>query len=286
MAQSSSAQTIIEVPERFDFPTQIRSDLSHPRLEIRQVHKEFTGQNGKVVALDGIDLTVMTGEFLCLVGPSGCGKTTLLNLVAEFDRPDRGEIALCETDGSGQRLMIFQEPALFPWLTVWENVAFGLRIKGLAKDERKKRALECLALVHLEKFAGCNIHELSGGMKQRVALARALVLHPEILLMDEPFSSLDIQTREILYKELLEIWQRTGTTILFITHNVEEAVYLGDRVLVLAGRPGRVRSEYRVEAERPRDIKSPYLLELQHRIASELLDRTAGGQAAGNGETE
>lgn len=244
-----------------------------PKLSIRNVSKIFTAESGAIQALEAINLTIMEGEFTCIVGPSGCGKTTLLNLIAELDAPDNGEIILHQkTDSSiGDRLLIFQEAALFPWLSVWENVAFGLRMRGIPLPERRAQAMEYLSLVKLDRFAHCYIHELSGGMKQRVALARALVLNPGILLMDEPFAALDIQTRELLYGELQEIWERTKTTILFITHNVEEAVYLGDRVIIFSGHPGTVQNEHRIVSTRPRQKDSPYLNDLCRQISMELL---------------
>lgn len=244
-----------------------------PKLALCNVSKTYLVDHGNIKALQGINLTVSEGEFACIVGPSGCGKTTLLNLIAELEKPDQGKILLNEeTAGEvGHRLIIFQEGALFPWLKVWENVAFGLRMRGISLAERKERALAFLSLVKLERFADCCIHELSGGMKQRVALARALVMGPEILLMDEPFGALDIQTREILYHELQEIWEQTRTTILFITHNVEEAVYLGDRVIVFSGHPGTVQVEHRVELCRPRQKDSLHFREICRQISLELL---------------
>jgi len=243
------------------------------KLMLRDITKRFQGNNSAITALSGITLAIKKGEFACIVGPSGCGKTTLLNIVAELEKPDTGEIILHKTVDapSGQRLMIFQEAALFPWLTVWENVAFGLKMRGTPLAERKALAMDVLSLVKLGRFAKSFIHELSGGMKQRVALARALVMNPEVLLMDEPFNSLDIQTKELLYQELQEAWAPTRTTILFITHNVEEAVYLGDRVIVLSGRPGRIRHEYQVGLTRPREKDNPLFHNLCARISSELM---------------
>ena len=251
-----------------------RSNLAEDaKLTLHNVSKVFSMDRGKIQALQAINLTIMKGEFACIVGPSGCGKTTLLNLIAELDKPDQGEILLNEEkpDASGHRLMIFQDAALFPWLNVLENVAFGLRMRGMSQQDRRMLAMEYLSLVKLERFAQCFVHELSGGMKQRVALARALVMSPDILLMDEPFGALDIQTRELLYQELQEIWQRTQTTILFITHNVEEAVYLGDRVIILSGHPGTVQKEHHVNSSRPRQKESPYFQEVCRQISLELL---------------
>lgn len=244
------------------------------KLSLNNITKSFAGKKGVLTALSGIDLSIGEGEFACIVGPSGCGKTTLLNILAGLEKPDSGEILPRKTDNGqgGQRLMIFQEAALFPWLTVWENVAFGLKMRGVPKRERKASALAFLSLVELERFAESYIHELSGGMKQRVALARVLVLEPEVLLMDEPFNSLDIQAKELLYQELQEAWHKTGTTILFITHDVQEAVCLGDRVIVLSGRPGKIRSEYRIGMARPRRRDNPSFRETCDLISSELLN--------------
>ncbi|HEX2953459.1 MAG TPA: ABC transporter ATP-binding protein [Bacillota bacterium] len=248
------------------------SSSNEVKLSIHDVSKSFQCKMGQIQALENINLTVKQGEFACIVGPSGCGKTTLLNLIAELDLPDRGEIILHQSGtGCGQRLVIFQESALFPWLSIWENVAFGLKLRGISLPDRKALAMTYLSLVNLERFADCYVHELSGGMKQRAALARALVMKPEILLMDEPFGALDILTREMLYQELQNIWEQTGTTIIFITHNVEEAIYLGDRVIIIAGHPGGVKSEHPVLCPRPRQKESVSFRELYQEISMELM---------------
>ncbi|MGE5553318.1 MAG: ABC transporter ATP-binding protein [Betaproteobacteria bacterium] len=225
------------------------------KLALRNVSKTFVGRNGPVMALDGITLDVRQGEFLCLVGPSGCGKSTLLNLIAGLEKPTRGEILMDGRPVTGpapERMVLFQESALFPWLNVIHNVEFGLKLKGIPAKERRETALHYLEMVHLRSFARAYIHELSGGMKQRVALARALAADPEVLLLDEPFAALDAQTRDILHAELEEIWAATRKTVIFITHNVAEAVYLGDRVVVLTYRPGRVKAYCEVALPRPR----------------------------------
>lgn len=248
--------------------------LLMPKLEIRNVSKTF--RNGRIVinALKNINLTIAEGEFTCIVGPSGCGKSTLLHLIADLEAPDKGEIRLCPSgekeEGATERLIIFQESALFPWLTVLDNTAFGLKIKGVKTKERRKRAMDFLDLVKLSRFADCYLHELSGGMKQRVALARALVLNPEILLMDEPFAALDIRTRETLSRELEEIWFQSKKTIVFVTHNVEEAVSLGDRVILFSSHPGTVKREYDLPVGRPRRKGSPLLRELVEEIARDF----------------
>ncbi|MCS7047685.1 MAG: ABC transporter ATP-binding protein [Verrucomicrobiae bacterium] len=230
------------------------------KLAVHHVSKTFHTAHGPVAALDNVSLHVREGEFVCLVGPSGCGKTTLLNIVAGLERPDRGEVLADgkPVRGPGRdRMVMFQEPALFPWLDVLGNVLFGLKLKPkLTSAQRREVALFYLQLVGLEKFIHANIHELSGGMKQRTALARALAPNPRVLLMDEPFASLDAMTREQLYGDLQRIWSERKKTIVFVTHNVREAVCLGDRVILFSPRPGRIREEFAIPLPRPRDINS------------------------------
>ncbi len=227
------------------------------KLSIRGVSKRYKGRKGDIIALDNIQLEVEPGEFLILVGPSGCGKSTLLNIIAALDSADEGHVLMDEEIvwwPGRDRSMVFQDGALFPWLTVQKNVEFGLKRMGLGKNERAERAQHYLRLVHLARFADSFIHELSGGMRQRVAIARALAVEPKVLLMDEPFSALDAQTREDLYIELQEIWERLGTTVIFVTHNVREAVTLGDRVVLLSSLPGRIQEIFPVDILRPRHI--------------------------------
>lgn len=226
-----------------------------PKLLLRGVSKIYATRRGQTRALHRINLTVRDGEFVCIIGPSGCGKSTLLNLVAGLDHYSEGEILADGkvVRGAGtDRLMIFQEPTLFPWLNVLGNIEFGLKMAGVPPRTRRERAEEALRLVHLLPFREAFVHELSGGMKQRVALARALVMDPQVLLMDEPFAALDTQTREMLHDELLSAWSQTRKTIIFVTHNIEEAIRLGDRVVVFSQRPGRIRRELRLETPRPR----------------------------------
>ena len=230
-------------------------DKTMTSLSVRGVCKSFSGRSGLTRALEGITLEVDAGEFLVLVGPSGCGKSTLLGILAGLEQADEGEVRAGERPVTGpgtDRGVIFQDGALFPWLTVQKNVEFGLRQLGIPRSERKERAREYLELVHLGRFRSSFLHELSGGMRQRVAIARSLAMDPQVLLMDEPFSALDAQTREDLYAQLTEIWERTRKTIVFVTHNVREAVCLADRVVLLAARPGRVRQEFRIRLARPR----------------------------------
>ena len=228
------------------------------KILVQDVWKEFPMKDGKISALEAITLDVKDGEFLCIVGPSGCGKSTLLSIIAGLVRPGRGAVLINgkEVQGPGpDRVVMFQESALFPWLTAIENIEFGLKMKGVDGKEREKLAHRYLKLVNLERFRNSYVHELSGGMKQRVALARALAMEPEVLLMDEPFAALDAQSRDQFHIELQQIWMKTGQTIIFVTHNVSEAVSLGDRVVVLTYRPGRIKREFHVEYPRPRESR-------------------------------
>jgi NitT/TauT family transport system ATP-binding protein len=213
--------------------------------------------------LDDLSLEIREGEFITIVGPSGCGKSTLLNIIAGIDTSYEGKILIdgqpLSKSTSTDRIVIFQEGALFPWLTVYENVEFGLKISNLPKNNRKDIVMHYLDMVQLRNFANAFIHQLSGGMKQRVAIARALVLNPKILLMDEPFAALDIQTRKMLYDQLLQIHQRTNKTILFVTHNINEAVVLGDRVVVMSPRLANIWKEFIVDLPRPRQFDHPLI---------------------------
>ena len=227
----------------------------------------------RLLALDHINLQVQPGEFLCVVGPSGCGKSTLLHLIAGLHRQTSGEVLIDgkPVEGPGtDRILIFQEHGLFPWLTVGQNVEFGMKMKGFKKKEREERTGHYLRLVHLAKFERSYIHQLSGGMRQRVAIARALATEPDVLLMDEPFAALDAQTRDLLHDELERIWSETGRTIIFVTHNVREAVRLGDRVVLLTFRPGRVKSEHPVQLPRPRHLEDPAVAGAARQILDEL----------------
>jgi len=244
------------------------------KLCIEEVTKEFRTERGTVVALEKISLQIGEGDFVCLVGPSGCGKSTLLNIIAGLETPDAGQ-ALMDgkpiTEPGRDRMVMFQESALFPWLDVLGNVLFGLRLKpNLNNHERREVARFYLHLVGLEKFVHANIHELSGGMKQRVALARALAPNPRVLLMDEPFAALDALTREQLYGDIQKIWSERQKTIIFVTHNVREAVCLGNRVVLFSPHPGRVREEFSISLDRPRDINSVGLAEYSTRITRAL----------------
>ncbi len=244
-----------------------------PNLCIQHVSKSFQSKNGSVYVLEDINLEIKQGEFVCLVGPSGCGKTTLMNIVAGLEKADSGEVwanGRKVNHAGPDRVVIFQEAALFPWLNVIKNVEFGLKLKGVSSRERRNIALEYLKMVHLTRFQNAHIHELSGGMKQRVAIARALAMNPEMLLMDEPFSALDAQTRWILHFELQNIWMKTKKTILFVTHNIREAVCLADRIFILSTSPGRIKKEFFVDLPRPRDDNDVSVAEYSTKIMKEL----------------
>jgi len=239
---------------------------THPAISLERVSK-IHGQAGSAVhALDQVSLDVAPGEFLCLLGASGCGKSTLLNLVAGLDRPTSGRL---EVRG-GRTALMFQEAALFPWLTVRGNIELALKLRKMTKPHREQTIAALLDMVHLRGFEKKRPHELSGGMRQRVALARALAQQPEILLMDEPFGALDAMTRDLLHEELEKLWSDTGLTVVFVTHNVREAVRLGDRVILLSSRPGRVAAEFGVEIPRPRRIESHEVADLSVHITEQL----------------
>lgn len=238
-------------------------------VQLEHVSKSFRHNGHTVEVLHDVSLTVQEGEFVCLLGPSGCGKSTIINLIAGLDRADAGRITVSGQPVTGpdpSRVVVFQDAALFPWLSVLGNVEFGLRVVGVPADKRRARALEYIKLVHLSKFVHAYPHQLSGGMKQRVAIARALVLQPAILLLDEPFAALDAQTRAVLQNELLEIWELARPTILFVTHNVREATGLADRVYVISSRPGQIRDARTIDVPRPRHAEDPVLQAHQHKI--------------------
>ena len=234
-------------------------------VRLSGVGKVFSTGGSAVTALEDVTLTVREGEFVCLLGASGCGKSTLLNLVAGLDRPTQGTV-----ERAGEPSFMFQEAALFPWLSVERNVELPLQLRRVPRSRRRERVAELLELVQLTSFARRQPHELSGGMRQRVALARALAHDAEVLLMDEPFGALDAMTRDILHDELERIWQATGRTILFVTHNVREAARLGDRVVLLTSRPGRVAEEFVVDIPRPRQIEDPEVAALAKHITRRL----------------
>ncbi|MCI9167831.1 MAG: ABC transporter ATP-binding protein [Dorea sp.] len=240
-------------------------------LILKNVSKTFEDTKGDV--LNNINLEIQNGEFVCVVGQSGCGKSTLLNLIAGLEKPTSGEILLNGKgfDGpSANRVVMFQEHALFPWLNVIENVKFGMKLAGLSAKEQEDTAMKYLRMMQLEEYRDYAIHQLSGGMRQRVALARALTLDSEILLMDEPFSALDKQTSNRLRSELQEIWLKTKRTILFITHSVEEAVYLADRVIVISPAKNSIADVIAIDLERPRYVYDEKFVDYRHRILEEV----------------
>ncbi|NOU70378.1 ATP-binding cassette domain-containing protein [Paenibacillus sp. LMG 31458] len=263
-------------------PARIISDLNvqggnaAAKIEIRGLSKVYKGRNGDTVALQNTDLTIMQNEFVSVVGPSGCGKTTLLNIIGGLEPSTSGSVKVdgIEVKGPGKdRGVVFQQYALFPWKTVQKNVEFGLKLRGLSKQERKEKAEHYLELVGLKDFANAYPKELSGGMKQRVAIARAYAVQPEVLLMDEPFGALDAQTRAQLQEELLKTWQKEKKTCFFITHDVEEAVILAQRVIIMSARPGRIKEIIDIDIPYPRDQSTkldPRFISIKNEIWSKV----------------
>jgi NitT/TauT family transport system ATP-binding protein len=244
------------------------------RIDLRHVTLRYVTDTREVLAVDDVSFTVAESEFLCLLGPSGCGKTTIMNMIAGFLTPTNGDVLIggARLDGrKHDRGVVFQDFAqLFPWRTARRNVEFGLEMRNLPADERKRTALEFLRLVGLADFADVYPHQLSGGMQQRVAIARAIAYSPGVLLMDEPFAALDAMTREEMQRLVNDVWQETKKTIVYVTHNVAEAVYLGDRVVVLDAHPGRVKAEIPLDLPRPRDPLSLPFVEAQRKILTQL----------------
>ncbi|WP_019133393.1 ABC transporter ATP-binding protein [Kallipyga massiliensis] len=248
------------------------------KVKIDHVIKKFQGRNGEITALNGVDLDIKENEFVCVVGPSGCGKSTLLNIIGGLDKPTEGKVTIDgeEVDGpSPEHGIVFQQYALFPWLTVEKNIQFGLKLQGKTPEEREAITQKYLKVVGLEKFAKSYPKELSGGMKQRVAIARAYAVNPKVLLMDEPFGALDAQTRVQLQTELLKTWEEEQKTCFFITHDVEEAIVLAQRVIIMSARPSRVKDIVEIDIPYPRDQAtkmSPRFLELKNRIWSQVYE--------------
>jgi NitT/TauT family transport system ATP-binding protein len=259
-------------------PRPHRPSAEKVMLRLKNIHKEYNKGNGNEylsnhIILNKLNLDVKEGEFVTIVGPSGCGKSTLLNLVAGMDTQYAGEILIngkpIYESPNTDRVVVFQEGALFPWLTVYKNIEFGLKIAKVAKTKRRESVMRHIGMVQLTGFAHAFIHQLSGGMKQRVAIARALALNPKILLMDEPFAALDVQTRKMLYTQLLTIHQETNKTILFVTHNINEAVALGDRVIVMSPKLANIKKEFTVDIPRPRKIDHPLIDSITKEIVAE-----------------
>ncbi|MEA2848754.1 MAG: NitT/TauT family transport system ATP-binding protein [Rhodospirillaceae bacterium] len=249
------------------------ADTASPIVEIKRVSKVFQLQDQTIHALSDASLSIAKGEFVCLIGASGCGKSTLLRIMAGFEQPSSGEALMRGkpiTEPGPTRGMVFQDYALFPWLSVRENIAFGPIARGLAGSQVKETVDNFIELVGLNKFANAYPHQLSGGMKQRVAIARVLANDAELVLMDEPFGALDAMTRERLQDELLEIWQRTHLTVVFVTHSVEEAIFLANRVVVMTPGPGRIESDNALDLPRPRDVSSPEFNAIRRVLGAKL----------------
>lgn len=249
-------------------------------IAIRNVVKTFVdrARDRTVAAIDTVSLNVADHDFVCLLGPSGCGKSTLLNMIAGFERPTSGRIevagTLVEKPGA-DRGVVFQQPTLMPWLNVVDNVAFHLKLKGVGKVERRDRAQEIIDLVGLGGFERHFPSELSGGMNQRVGIARALLMNPRVILMDEPFAALDAQTKIEMQEELVAIWQRIRCTVVFVTHSVDEALVLGNRIAVMTRRPGRLREVFDFDLPRPRDVTSPEFNDAKRRVLGLIRDEAA-----------
>ncbi len=244
-----------------------------PIIQINRVFKHFQLQDQTIHALSDASLTIAKGEFVCLIGASGCGKSTLLRIMAGFEQPSSGQALMWDKPIEGpdpSRGMVFQDYALFPWLSVRDNIGFGPASRGLGKAEVKGTVDKFVELVGLQKFANAYPHQLSGGMKQRVAIARVLANDAELVLMDEPFGALDAMTRERLQDELLDIWQRTKLTVVFVTHSIEEAIFLADRVVVMTPGPGRIESDNRLDLPRPRDVASPEFNAIRRVLGAKL----------------
>jgi NitT/TauT family transport system ATP-binding protein len=265
LAARAQAPPLRVIRGRTEHDADAQGDVAEA-IRIKEVSKAFGRGSASLLALDRVSLTVARGEFVCLIGASGCGKSTLLSLVAGLDTPTAGTL----DTGTSKVALMFQEPALFPWLTAARNVELALRAHGLRRSARRQRAIELLEAVHLGGFADKRPHELSGGMRQRVAMARALAQDADVLLMDEPFGALDAMTRDLLHDELDRLCFSRGLTVLFVTHNVREAVRLGDRVVLLSSRPGRVIEEFAVPIPSPRRIDSAPVAELSGTITDRL----------------
>ena len=246
------------------------------KVSIQGVEKRYKTRNGEVVALNGVDFDIQENEFICVIGPSGCGKSTLLNIIAGLLEPTAGQVIVDgkKVEGTGtDRGVVFQQYALFPWLTVRKNVEFGLKLKGMDKAQRDATVEKYLKMVELEKFADSYPKELSGGMKQRVAIARAYAMNPSVLLMDEPFGALDAQTITQLQTELLKTWEEEHKTCFFVTHDIEEAIVLATRVVIMSARPGRIKEVVDIDIPYPRDQEtkmSERFIELKNHIWSQV----------------
>ena len=255
-------------------------------MHVSNLYKRYVTNEAEVLALQDINLAIQQGEFISLLGPSGCGKSTLLKIMGGLLNASQGTI---EIDGKKvtkpgpERAFVFQDYALFPWLTVEANVEFGLEARGVPLAKRREVSGELLKVVGLQEFAKKYPHHLSGGMKQRVSIARALAVDPEILLMDEPFGALDAQTRSTMQEELLRIWKVYRKTVVFVTHSIEESIYLSDRIVIMTARPGRIKAVITVEGDRPRDMTAPAMIEMRRQVRAilgEEIDRAAAIEQA------
>ena len=254
-------------------------------IAIRNIVKTFTdrARGREVTALENVSLNIGDHDFVCLLGPSGCGKSTLLNMIAGFEGPSSGRVEVggtLVTKPGADRGVVFQQPTLMPWLSVAENVAFHLRLKGIGKAERREKAQHFIDLVGLTGFEGHYPSELSGGMNQRVGIARALLMNPRVILMDEPFAALDAQTKLEMQEELVAIWQRIKCTIVFVTHSVDEALVLGNKIAVMTRRPGRIRDYFDFDMPRPRDITSPEFNDAKRRVLGLIREEAGTGRKA------
>ena len=255
-------------------------------MHVSNLYKRYVTNEAEVLALQDINLAIQDGEFVSLLGPSGCGKSTLLKIMAGLLNSSQGSIEIDDkkiTAPGPERAVVFQDYALFPWLTVEANVEFGLEARGVPLAKRREVSAELLKVVGLQDFAKKYPHHLSGGMKQRVSIARALAVDPEILLMDEPFGALDAQTRSTMQEELLRIWKVYRKTVVFVTHSIEESIYLSDRIVIMTARPGRIKAVISVDEERPRDMTSPAMTEMQRQVRAilgEEIDRAAALEQA------
>ncbi|HEX3538177.1 MAG TPA: ABC transporter ATP-binding protein [Stellaceae bacterium] len=259
-------------------PFEVPSPARQPILRIEAVDKRFATNAGEIEALHAVALEIGRGEFICLIGPSGCGKSTLLRMVGGFETPSAGRILMNDAPVTGpgpERGMVFQDYGLFPWLTVRRNIGFGPAARGLPRTDVAAIVNRFTAMIGLDRFADAYPHQLSGGMKQRVAIARVLANDAAVILMDEPFGALDAMTRERLQTELLTLWQATGLTVLFVTHAIEEAILLADRVVVMSPGPGRISADVAIELPRPRDVASVPFNELRRQLSG-LLQHLVG----------
>ncbi len=284
------SQQIATTPQQFEYRGEDVQVLpaSNVTLHVENISKTFVSKGRIVEALRPVDLKVAAGEFVCFLGPSGCGKSTLLSIIAGLQEPTTGKVWANgkQVKGPGtDRILLFQEAALFPWLDVQRNIEFGLRQAGIRARERAAIAHKFIETVHLKGFERSYVHQLSGGMRQRAAIARALAIDPAILLMDEPFGALDAFTRDRLHTELESIWAETQKTILFVTHNVREAVALGDRVLVFAPRPGRIVREFRIDLPRPRSLEDHNLVDQSAEILQVLRSEMVASEEEENNGT-